>query len=94
MKTEITETGWKETTVKHFKIVSVHRNPFNITAKVWLESNEKLRLKKGMRSYCSCCHTPWKDLTGDLNCVMTDKGNQAVCDNCFNKLEKDFNKCH
>ena len=86
MKIEINNQGWTETVTTNIKIESFHKNPFNTTVKDWIKSNERLRLKKGMRSHCSCCHTSWKLLSGNINLVMTNKGNKVVCDECFDKL--------
>lgn len=88
MKSEITNKGWKETTVKYFTIISFHKNPFNTTVEEWIKYNTKLRLVSDTRTNCRCCHKPWKKLEGYLNCVMTNNGNMAVCDNCFEKLSE------
>ncbi len=88
MKTEITENGWKETTVKNFTITSFHKHNPDSTIAAWIESNEKIfrGRQKGMRCHCSCCKIRWEKIEGKINSVMTDKGNQVVCDDCFRKL--------
>jgi hypothetical protein len=86
MRTEMTEKGWKETTVKYFNIVSFHKHLPDMTTKDWLECSRKLRLTKGMRSHCPCCKIKWENISGKINSIMTDKGNQCVCDICFNEL--------
>ena len=86
MKTEFTDTGWKETTVKKFNVKSFHKHSPDFTTKKWIELNKRLRLTKGMRSHCPCCKIKWDNISGKINSVMTDKGNQAICDICFDKL--------
>jgi len=92
MKTEFTQTGWKETTVKKFNVKSFHKHFLDMTTKEWLDSSKKMRLTKGMRSYCPCCKISWGKIEGKISCVMTDKGNQVVCDICYDKLIG-VNKC-
>ena len=88
----MTETGWKETTVKKFNVKSFHKHMPDITVGDWIKSNERVYRgkQKGMRLHCPCCKTKWNNLFGKINSVMTDKGNQVVCDICFDKLEGKF----
>lgn len=89
MKTELTKTGWKETTVKNFNIVSFHKHMPDITVKQWIISNERIYRgkQKGMRLHCPVCKIKWENIKGKINSVMTDKGNQAICDICFDRLQ-------
>ena len=89
MKTELTKTGWKETTVKKFNIISLHKHLPDMTTKKWLECSNKIYKgnPKGMRLYCPVCKIKWENIEGKINSAMTDKGNQAVCDSCFVRLQ-------
>lgn len=80
------KNGWSEITTKHFNIISFHKHALNLTVKNWVDNNNRLRLKKGMRIHCACCKVSWGKIKGMTNCIMTDKGNQVVCDDCFDKL--------
>ena len=88
MKTEFTDTGWKETTVKKFNVKSFHKHMPDMTTEKWLECSNRIYRgnPRGMRLHCPCCKIKWENISGKINSVMTDKGNQAVCDICFDKL--------
>ena len=88
MKTEITETGWKEITTKNINITQFwDADPFRETVKEWIESNKRIGLYKKHRKVCGCCHTGWEKITGRIYFIATDKGNKIICGDCFNKLK-------
>ena len=89
MKTEITNNGWKEITIKEFKIISKRweSSSFkNITTSEWIASSDRLGLKN--RKNCNCCHKPWRGMSGKVNFFTTDKGNKAICDQCMKKIKE------
>ena len=88
MKIEITTTGWKEITTREIKIIgNKWDNPTfaHQTTKEWIESNKRVGLSK-KRLKCNCCGRPWEDLPGRINFFSTNKGNKAICDECFKKI--------
>lgn len=86
VKIEIGYNGWSETTTTKIKIEKFNKDPFKTSVSEFIKVNDKLGLKKGFRSHCSCCHTSWKLLNGKTNLLFTNKGNKMVCDECFDKL--------
>ena len=84
----MTETGWKETTTKNFNIKTFHKHMPDITTDNWVASNKRVYRgkEKGMRLHCPVCKIKWDKISGKINSVMTDKGNQVVCDDCFDKF--------
>jgi hypothetical protein len=84
----MTPEGWKEITTVNVKITDFCKDntQFDYPVREWIEVNKKLKLKKGMRSHCSCCHTSWSLLTGKIKFVMTNKGNKVICESCFKTL--------
>ena len=89
MKTEITSTGWKEITIKEFKIISKRWEGVfkDVSTHVWISSNDRLGLTNN-RKTCNCCHRPWRGMSGKVNFFTTDKGNKAICDQCMKKIKE------
>lgn len=89
MKIEITDTGWKEITIKEIKIIGERwTNPAfaNTTIKEWIESNKRVGIYKRGRQFCECCHRNWEDISGKINFFFTNKGNKVICDECVVKI--------
>ena len=89
MKVEITDTGWKEITVKNIHITADFKNFLeDQTVKGWIASNKRLKIYKSHRKVCGCCHTNWEKLTGNIHLLQQKHGmNKIVCDSCYEKLK-------
>ena len=96
MKTEITETGWKEITVKNIHIKDDFKNFLqDQTVEGWIKSNKRLKLYEKYRKVCGCCHVNWEKLSGNIHLLQTNVVNKVVCDSCYEKLKPILNKiCH
>lgn len=92
MKTELTDKGWKEITVKEIVITSISERKEFCSIEEWLLFNKRQPKIGRKRKTCNCCKTNWEKLKGAVNLVFTDKGNKAICDNCLNTLKKRLNK--
>lgn len=92
MKIEITQTGWKEITVKNIHIKDDFKNFLqDMTVLGWVSSNKKLNLYKKHRKVCGCCHVNWEKLFGSIHLLQTNVENKIVCDSCYDKLNKVVN---
>ena len=87
MQTITRVKGWSEITTKHINITDFCKNNthFNNTVEQWIASNKRINLYH-KRKTCNCCKRKWKEITGNIHFIMTDKVNKIVCDDCFDKL--------
>jgi len=89
MKAELTDYGWKTTTIKHFRIRSMP-HPLMTVAK-WVEVNERMFPDNPWRHHCRLCKLKWRDLPfdGNVNLVfMYKEKNQTICDPCAKALKE------
>ncbi|KKM06341.1 hypothetical protein LCGC14_1745010 [marine sediment metagenome] len=84
MKTIITDTGWKETTTKIFKVEKRFTSAL-MTIGEYLEVVERLQLKG--RARCQCCQVLWGVINGKIYLVATNDGNKAVCGPCYDRFK-------
>ena len=89
MKTEFTDKGWKEITTKYINVERFATKTF-ISVSQWVHINERYTRIGRKRKTCNCCKKPWKELSGNVNIIFTDKGNKPVCDDCLQNLKKRF----
>ena len=88
MKVEITDTGWKEITTTKIILGKEFKNFMeDMSVILWVKTNKKLNLNKGIRNHCSCCHEPWLKLSGNTHLFPSNKGNKLICDSCCEKLK-------
>jgi len=79
---EIVWNGWRVTTTETFKLKTIAKFQ---TVEHWVDFHERNPQFKGNgRIRCSCCNKYWKEiLTGSTwICMMENKRNQVICDNC------------
>ncbi len=84
MKTELTETGWKETITKKIDILNFGSRPY-MSVYSWVEVNKRLGINR--RKTCNYCERNWLDLKGDVHILITTDGNKMVCDDCNSILQ-------
>ena len=96
MKTEMTDTGWKEITT-----VKINLNKPNFPTKIFSTAGEWVSMQKkrpmlnnGGRNHCQCCSVKWSGIyTGAATYLLfTDKGNKVVCQDCYETLKRKLNK--
>lgn len=89
MKTEFTDKGWREITTKNINVERFGSKPLMLIGQ-WVDFNNRYPRIGRKRNICNCCRQKWTRLKGSVNIVFTDKGNKAVCDDCFLKLREIF----
>jgi len=87
MKTEITPKGWKEITIKHFR-VRKWGGPLMLVDD-WIRINERIFLHVSRRHRCDLCRKKWRDipLLESVNVVFMHGPNKMICDSCLCKLK-------
>jgi hypothetical protein len=88
MKTITGHMEWKEITTKRNRVLNVWTDfqKEDPSVQSWIESNKRLKLYKGWRKVCGCCHVSWEEINGNIVFVQTDKGNKIICENCWEGL--------
>jgi len=87
MKTEHTETGWKEITTKVFTVEKRFTSAL-MTIADWVDFSVKYPKIGRKRMACKCCRYPWADMdrAGKVFLLLTNKGNAAVCKSCYDRF--------
>ena len=80
MKTEITDTGWKEIT--EIKIVKILEKQ---STTIYLSSCE-ISFLHYHGNACNCCGKNWRGMAGNVNLVKTNHGEKTICDKCVVKI--------
>lgn len=89
MRKELTNSGWKEITVKNIEVTLKNKNVF-ATASQWIKvTAERPKLANGGRVACDRCGLKWVDCISSMPTffLQTNKGNKIVCENCYNEID-------
>ena len=89
MKTEFTDKGWREITIKNIIVESFGEKPY-MPISQWLYYNKRYGQIAAKRKLCPCCRKKWEEMTGSVNIVFTNKGSKPVCDDCLKGLREIF----
>lgn len=87
MRTEWTDSGWKEIVTKQIAVQEIGRRPL-MTVSKWLDFNKRFPKLGRRRSKCDSCKVSWDQLSGQVHIVFTDKGNKSVCDGCVTEMKE------
>ena len=87
MKTEMTETGWKEITTVNIVVEKLGTKTLMLVTQ-WLDFNRRYPNIGRKRRACKCCRRNWEGLSGNVHIAFTNKGNKSICDGCFNELSE------